>query len=458
MLVCGLYTKYYIVITEEKIMFKKNSRTDFVVKNLMTGIVAQVLVMLLSFATRTVFVRVFGEEYLGINGLFSNILSVLSLAELGIGNAIIFQLYKPLADKNYKRITQFMTLYKWAYRGIGILIVLLGLFLIPFLPVLIKDYNSLNGLGINAILLFILYLMQAVSSYLFFSYKSSIIRANQQEYILNIVSYIITILTNITQMVVILVFKDFLLYTATIILYNIIMNFINAKIADKMFPVIKEKVTKLSHQELKNIFKDCFALFIYKVNSVVLKATDNIVLSSFLGLKIVGIYSNYLMIYTAIKSILSKIYESLTASLGNMHATEKIEYEIQIFKSISLLTAILYGIASVGIATIANEFINIWIGNAYVIPQPFPILIGLEIYTVGLRTMYSKYRTTMGLFQQGKYRPLAGMIINIIFSVILVQYIGIHGVLIGTIVADWSTVVWYDPYILYKYFLEKSIL
>ena len=436
---------------------KKNSRTKNTIYNFITSIGGQIITIIMQFVVRTVFIQTLGKSYLGINGLFSNILSMLSLAELGVGNAILFKLYKPLAEKNEKRINILIKFYKKVYTIIGITVAVIGVCLIPFLHLMVKDYDKLSVLGINAVLIYSIYLFQSISSYLFFAYKSAIVKADQKEYVLNIVSYAFTIATSILQIILLKTIKNFELYVIVLVISTILQNTVNAHIANKLYPCIKEKTNeKISKEEIKDIFKDCFAILLYKINGVVLKATDNIIISSILGLEMVGVYSNYYILYTTINTIFNKVFDSVVHSLGNLHASKDINHEYKIFKTVNLIAIILGATAGIGIFTVSNNFINVWLGEEWVLKQPFSLLMGIEVYTLVNRQYLSKYRNAMGLFQQAKYRPLFGMIINLIVSIILVKYWGICGVLVGTIVADWTTLMWFDPLIIHKYGFENK--
>ena len=433
------------------------NRTKNSIYNLLSGLGGQLLVVLVRFYTRTVFIETLGAQYLGINGLFSDILTMLSLTELGLDTALNFKLYKPLAENDDRRVRIIMKFYKTAYTIIGVVILALGIGIIPLLPYLIQDYDTLQNLGINAVLIFILYLLQSVSSYLFLAYRSAIIKAAQKSYILNIAGYVVTILTNISQVIILRVWRSFTLYTACVIFYNIVQNIINSKIATKYYPkaFIKEK-EKLSISEIRDIFKDLSALFLYKVNGVVLKATDNLVLSTFMGLSIVGLYSNYLLFYTTIRGILNKIYDAVKASAGNLFAIGDSNQKYLFFKVMNLVSALMFGTACVGVSVEANELICQWIGSNYVIPQPFSILMGIEIFFVGIKLNLGTIRNVSGAFRQMWFRPLLGIVVNLAVSIAMVNKCGIYGVLIGTIVADFSTNFMVDPFVIFKYSLDEN--
>lgn len=433
------------------------SRTANTFYNFFSSVLGQFISIFLQFIVRTVFINTLGKSYLGINGLFSNILSMLSLAELGVGSAILFKFYDPLSRDDKKRINVLIKFYKKVYTIIGIVVLIIGLCFIPFLRYMVKDYNKLESLGINATFIYILYLMQSVSSYLFFAYKSAVVKADQKEYILNFVNYAINILTSLVQIMMLVIFKNFETYVIILVLSIIIQNYVNAKIAEKKYPYIKNKEeNQISKEEIKEIFKDCAAIFLYRLNAVVLNATDNVIISIFLGLEMVGMYSNYYVLYTTINTIFMKVFDSVTHSLGNLHTTKDYKHEYKIFKTVNLIAITLGATAGIGVFCLADEFVELWIGKNWLIAQPFALLMGIEVYTLASRVYLSKYRNSMGLFQQAKYRPLFGMIINLVLSTILVKYWGICGVLVGTIVADWTTLMWFDPLIIHKYGLKEK--
>ncbi len=428
------------------------SRTANTILNFITSIGGQLLQIVLKFVVRTVFINTLGVEYLGINGLFTNILQMLSLAELGFGTASLFKLYEPLAKSDKKRITLLLKFYKKIYIFIGCIIFIIGLLLIPFLRYIVSDYDSLEPLGINAVLIYILYLIKTAVSYFFMAYKSAIIRADQKEYKLTVVSYLVSILSSGCQILVLFLFKSYELYLTVFIGSAMLQNFLNARIAKKLYPYIDDKYDeKIDNKEIKEIFKDCMALLFFKINGVVLKATDNIVISMFLGLNMVGIYSNYYIIYNSVTTIFARIFDSVLHSLGNLHTEEDKEHEYVVYKDVNYIASMIGAFAGIGIACISNEFITAWIGESWLIPQPFAILIGIEIFGLSSRQYLGKYRSAFGLFQQAKMRPLFGILINIVASVLLVKPLGICGVILGTILSDWLTVMWFDPYIIHKY-------
>lgn len=433
-------------------MLKEYSRTKNSMFNVLSGLGGQLLNIILKFVCRTIFIQTLGVEYLGINGLFSDVLSMLSIAELGFDTAISFRLYRPIADNNTRKIREYLLFFRTVYRIIGLFIFCLGLLFIPFLRYVIKDYDSLEGLGVDASFVFILFLIQNVSSYLFFAYKSIILRANQKSYVLNVVGYGITIASNLFQILSLLLFKDFTIYLLVLLFFVILQNLINARLATHFYPQFFDyQNERLSVAERKELFKDCAALFVYKVNNIVMKATDNIVLSAFVGLTIVGLYSTYLMVFVAVIGILNTTFRAVKASIGNLFATDDLEKKYFFFEVMNFVTIVLYGTAAVCIAVTSNEFITCWIGEKYTIPQPFPLLIGIELLVTGLKLNLGQIRQVSGIFKQLWYRPVIGSFINVVASIILVQVWGISGVITGTLLAYIFANLMVDPVVIHRY-------
>ena len=431
---------------------KELSRTKNSILNIFTGFVGQILSIVINFICRTVFIKTLGVEYLGIYGLFADILSMLSLAELGFDTAISFRLYKPIAEKNTSKVRAYLYFFRKAYLIVGGIIFGAGLCIIPFLHVFIADYDSLANLGINAGLVFVLFLTQNVSTYLFFAYRSIILKVDQKKYVLDTVSFFVSILSGLSKIAVLFITRDFIIYILCATSFLIIQNLVNAIIATKAYPeYFKKNFDRIRKCEKIDLFKDCGALLAYKVNGVVMKATDNIVLSAFIGLAIVGKYSNYLLIYSAIHGILHSVYLSVKDSMGNLFVTDDIEKKYFFFEVMNFLSMVLYGTAGIGIAFVSNDFIKLWIGTESLIPQPLPILIGIEMLLTGLKENLAQIRHVSGTFKQMWFRPVIGSAINVTASIILVQYWGISGVILGTILAAIFANLLVDPSVIHKY-------
>ncbi len=445
------------------------TRTQNSLFNFITGVGSSLLMIVLNFVTRFVFIRYLGTSYLGIEGLFSNILTMLSLADLGFGSAIVYKLYKPIEEKDTARILVLMKLYRRVYVLVGMVIVVLGAILIPFLPHLIKDYDSIFSLGLNPVFIFLLYLFNSASSYWFFAYKTSFVQANQKTYILTLLGYGVSIANSLSQIIVLVLFQDFTLYLVVQIAFSVLRNLLYSLVCNKRYPYIREKTTeRVSREELKEFAKDCSALFLYRSSNTILNASDNIVLSNLLGLEAVGLYANYLSIKIALRSLLYNFSSAIQASLGSIHAVGNLDWSRLLFRTVNFLTIWLYGIGAIALAILMNDFINLWLGSDYIVTSwilngkelstPIALLIGIELFTTGQGYYCGSFRNATGLFQELKYRPIASIIVNLVVSILLVPYVGIAGCIIGTIVANLTTNLIVDPIILHKHVLKCSSL
>lgn len=429
--------------------------------NAISGFGGEGLIYIVNIAVRTVFIKTLGAQYLGINGLLSNIMSMLSLAELGIHEAMNYRLYQPIKEKDYQRLRQWMIFYRRAYCVIGFAVLLLGLSCIPFLKYFIKDYQIFEQLGIKAWLVFILYLMQSVSSYWFAAYKTALVKASQKEYFINVATYVGTLLTGILQIVVLWTTENYLFYLTVIILINILQNLYNASFMEKLYPdLLKGEYEPISKEDYKNLVKDCVAISIFSLHAVVIKSTDNLILSSFIGLGIVGLYSNYLMIYNALKKVIKRLFRAAEASLGIAYSSYDDENKEKMFLTMNYCMLIIAGTFVVCVANLSDEFIINWIGKDYIIPQPFSFLIAMEMLLISFGLILEQMRNVMGLFQKMKYKPFVGIALNLFISIFLVRRIGIYGVLLGTILSELLSTFVMDPFVIYIWGFKnkKSLL
>ena len=272
---------------------KQRSRTENSIINSTMSIITQVLTVILNFAVKTVFIKMLNDEYLGVNGLFTNIITMLSLADLGIGIAIPYSLYKPLAEKDEQKINILMNFYKKIYNIIGMVVLLIGLSLTPFLGLIIKDIPDNVP---NLSLIYMLFVIHSASSY-FFVYKKFLIDSDQKGYITSRIIFAFSTILSIIQIILLVITKNYILFLLASIIMVILQNIYISYKANKMYPFIKNKTNdKLSKDDVKDIKKNVSSLFIYKVGTVIMNGTDNIIISKFIGLIIVGFYSNYVLI------------------------------------------------------------------------------------------------------------------------------------------------------------------
>lgn len=434
-------------------MQQSYSRTKNMILNIATGTVGEVIQLALQFICRTIFIYTLSAEYLGINGLFENILKLLSLTELGFGSALIYSMYKPIADGDESLISSLMNLYKKIYSIIGCVILFLGLVLLPFLPYLIKDGTSVPNLS----LIYILVLMNSVSSY-FLGYKASIINANQKRYITITIQKIFAIIEVLLKTFVLLYFKAYIIYLCIGIICNVCSNITQYIIANKMYPYLKNnKKTLPSKNECNKIFKNTKAMAMHKIGSVFITGTDNLLISAFVNIASVGIYSNYILILNSISRFTNLIGNTMTASVGNLVATSDIQRVYKTYCKITFMNIWIHGFCACCCMTLFNNFIIVWIGDNYIFPSFIVALIVFNRFLIGFRDSTIIFRDAMGLFWYDRYKPLLEILVNFAVSIVLVQLIGISGVFLGTIISGIFVCCTIEPYVLFKHGFNMSL-
>jgi len=432
-----------------------NSRTENFVKNASWGLILQLFSLILSFAVRTIFIKCLGNDYLSINGLFSNIINTLSFIELGFGTALIYMLYKPVAENNINKIKTISKYYKKIYSTIGVLMFSIGLILIPFLGIIIKDTPDIKE---NLSLIYIIFLINTCFSY-FFSHKMAVISAHQKNYKINICNQVSKTIQSAFQIVILLLTRNYLLYLGIQFVCTL-LNYILINIqANKMFPYLKDKDVKdMYNKDKKEIKGKVKSLILYRLEPTILNNSDNIIMSSILGISYVGIYSNYYLITNYLYLFINQITGSLETSIGNLNATSNAENKENTFYKVLFLCFVIYGITCIMLMVLINDFINLWIGKEYLFSNFVVFTIILSIYINGLHFPCYSFRTTSGLFEKSKYVPLFEVIINIIASIILAKYLGVAGVFLGTSISKILTFFWTDPRLLYNNIFKKENL
>ena len=430
-----------------------NSRSKNVFNNAIVGLICQILNLFLAFLSRTIFINTLGIEYLGLNGLFSNVLTVLSFTELGIGNAIIFSLYKPLASSDKDKISSLMLLYKKAYTILGVIIISVGMLITPFIEYIIKETPDIPE---NIHYLYILFLLNTGISY-FFVYKKSIFIADQKSYVILALSQVFNILHFVINLIILYTTKNFILYLIVNILFTVAENVTASYIVNKKYEYLNNKAQKLDKQEIKSIFSNVKALAVYKFGSVIVNGTDNILVSALAGVTEVGIVSNYTLITTSANSILAKVEEAFISSVGNLNVDSDSEKKYNVFRKVFLISFWMYGLAACGLALLLNEFILIWIGPKYILDNFTIIAICLELYISGMQNPAYIYRTTLGLFRQGQISAVMASVMNIILSIVLYKTVGLCGIFFATSISKFFSYGIIDPMLIYREAFKKKV-
>lgn len=433
----------------------KSSRSENVVKNATVTLLMQVIKNILGFVSRTIFIKALGAEYLGVNGLFTEILTVLSFAELGIGNAMVYSLYRPLAEGDTEKIKSLMKLYEKTYRIIGVVIAVMGVCVTPFLSDIVGEVSYIKE---NLHLLYLLFLLNTVVSY-FFVYKKSLIIADQKNYIVDIYQQVFYGIQVVLQSVFLLLTKEFLAYLIIVVICTIMNNFAMARKADKMYPYLRDKkIEKIEKIEIKQIITNVKALVVYKIGGIVLESTDSIFISALVNVTTVGLYSNYKMIVNIFKTIGAQVMGSIIASVGNLNAGGDRNKKESVFREIFYLDVWFFGFTALGLCLFLKELIKVWLGNEFVIDTSAVIAACVYYYIANMHYPCFTYRTTAGLFVYGKYVPLVSATVNIVLDIILGLKWGLTGILWASTIARVLTYELVDPFMVYKHVFNKNLL
>lgn len=428
-------------------------RTKNSLINVTAGLVGQSIALVISYIARRAFIGVLGEEYLGINGLFTSILTMLSLVEIGIGPAIVYSLYKPLAEKNVEKVKVLMRLFQRAYILIGCIILVLGLALTPFVYLFMEEIPDIPHIR----LIFILFVVNTSISY-FFSYRRSLIVADQRRYVDTITHYGFYSLLNLAQIVFLYLTRDYFVFLALQILSTLSENVVISWKAKKMYPYLTEKTEeKLDDETRKQIVRNTSAMIFHKIGGIVVNATDNLIISAQVGVWAAGFYSNYQLVINALKSIITQVFQALTASIGNLGATESKERALTIFRPVFLANFWIYSFCSICMFILFNPFIELSFGKHLLFGQEIVFIMVLNFYLTGMRQTVLTFRDAFGIYWQDRYKPLLESLINLIVSISLVRVWGVFGVFIGTAASTLTTCFWIEPYILYKYAFQAPV-
>ena len=432
----------------------KSERKKSSFKNMITAVSSNVLTIIVGLVAQAVFIKILGSEYLGLNGLFSNVISMLGIVELGMGSAIIYNMYKPIADEDHEKIKSLMQFYKKSYRIITLIISIIGIMIIPFIKYIV-DIESVT-VDINVYLVYILFLLETICSYIL-SYKRSMLYADQKEYITNIIHMGYTILVNTMQLTFLYFTHDYYLYLIIKVMMRLVENIVISSYVNRRYSyLLDNNVTKLDSKTEKDIFQKIKALFFHKIGTFIVSGTDNIIISKYLGLVTVGLYSNYYMIINAVQTVINHIIQATRASVGNLLVTESKTKQFDIFNKIRFVNFWISCFSSICIFVIMDSFITIWIGYKFVLPTKVLLVLVINFFIVSSRSTYGAFKETAGIFYEDRFVPIIESILNIVLSIIFVKKFGLMGVFMGTIAS--GLVLWcysYPKYVYNKLFGRK---
>lgn len=432
---------------------EEKSRTEYSARNTLVAVISRMAAILMGFATRVVFTHTLSESYVGVNGLFTDILNVLALSELGVGTAITYALYRPIAEGDIEKQKSLMRMYRAFYRIVAGFVLAAGLLVVPFMNVLIKNQPDVDHL----IFIYLMYLANSVLSYLLI-YKRTLVDAHQLIYIGTLYQTIFLIIQDVVQIVLLITTKNFLLFLCVYLICTLGTNLTISRKADKLYPYLRDKeVQPLDKAERKGIFKNIKAMLMHKIGTVVVNNTDNLLISSFVGIVSVGKYSNYYLVIGSIRQILDQVFQGITASVGNLGVTEDAVRVKKIFESSFFIGQWLYGFAAICLFELISPFVAISFGEQYLFDRTVVLVLCINFYITGMRKASLVFRDSLGLFWYDRYKSVAEAVINLVVSILLAVKFGVLGVFLGTFISSVTTSVWVEPYVLYKHHLKAPV-
>ncbi len=430
------------------------SRTSNVIKNSTASLMLKLVSILSQFIIRTVFIHFLGNEYTGISGLFTDILNVLSLMEMGLDVSMVYALYKPLAYGDSKKISALMSFYKKAFTVIGVIVLLAGMACIPFLHSIVKDVPNVKE---DIRLIFGMYVLTSASSY-FFIYKAVLLRANQKSRIISKWSAIVQLVECMIEVILLVVYKHFFTYLVIHFLASLIKNVILSNIASKMYPqYFENKGAVLDKKETFILFRDILCLTAYNLSGVVINSTDSIFISAFMGTAEVAIIGNYSLIINSVRTCVEQIVNATKPSIGNMAVTSSNEKQEEIFYKMNFISFYVSSFCCACFFTLLVPFVgDIWFDQSYKVSSLIITILTVNFYIAVMVFPVESFRTANGLFVQGWIRPVIMAIMNIILDFFMGKRWGIAGIFLATTISRLLTQVWFDSYLVYKIVFRKK--
>ena len=409
--------------------FKRGSNAT---RNIFYGGILKLLQTLIPFGVRTVFIYIMGVEYLGLNSLFTSILQVLNLAELGVGSALVYSMYKPIAEEDTDTICALMQLYKKYYRIIGAVILVGGLAVLPVLPMLVKQGLPAD---VNLYVLYLLNLASTVATYWLFAYKNCIIGAHQRSDVASKITLCVSLLTYTGQLLVLFLTRNYYLYIIVSIVTGILNNIVTAIVADKMYPNYKPR-GKLPEGVVKGINSRIRDLFTSKLGAIIVYSADTLVISAFLGLRDLGIYQNYFYIVTTLNAFIEIIYSACLAGIGNSIAVESKEKNYHDLEKITLIVSGIMCFCTTCLMSLFQPFMKVWVGEELMLDSVFVMIMCINFVVYQLTKMLCTYKDASGMWHSDRFRPLCSALTNLGLNILMVKLgLGLHGIVLSTVIA-----------------------
>ncbi len=427
-------------------------RTNNSVKNSIISVISNIILIIVGMLVQTVFINTLGEEYLGLNGLFTNIISILAIVEIGIGPAIIYSLYKPFAQNDISRIRGLIEFYRKSYNRIAIAILAISVIILPLIPIIVGKTNIPE----NIYIIFILFIIDVIASYLY-TYKRSILYADQKNRVITVVHLGAYTVMNIFQIGILLLTKNYMLYLCVKIVFRIIENIVINYIVNKKYSFAKKtKSESLDKEDKKTIMIRIKGLIMHKVGGTIVLGTDNILISYFIGIEYVGLYSNYLLITNALNLLISQIFTAIVSSIGNLLVTSDSIKIYETYKKMQFINHVIAIVSTSVFFLLIQPFIEIWVGKEYLLDNILVIAITVNLYLMTMRKAIGAFKDAAGIFYEDRYIPIIEAVANIVGSIIGIHFFGLLGVFLGTTLSHLILFIYSYPKYVYKKLFNRS--
>lgn len=435
--------------------FNRQSRMASMLRASGVGTLCHVVNVVAGFAYRTAFIALLSERYLGINGLFWDVFRLLALAELGVGSAICYRFYKPIAAGDIVQVGRLMRFFRQVYHLVALVVLGLGLALFPFVGHLVRDASDVPG-DVNLNVVYLLFLAQSVSTYLF-SYRLSIWNADRKNHVALFASMVSETGRFAVQFLVLWLTRSFVWTLASGVAFVLAFNGLLSAWTTRRYRAVFAVGERLPRAEKAGIFKDAGALMLHRVGGTVVSSTDSIVLSKFVGLAAVGLYSNYALLVSALARLLGQFLGVFTSNYGNAYATLAPADVYRLFRKMQFLNLALSGFAATGLFLLVGPFIRLWLGARFCLGTGVEAVLCALFYLQSSWCTVGEHVTASGLFVRDRPRPLIEAALNVAVSVALVGPLGLAGVFVGTIVSYALTTFWRGPYLLFRLRLGRPL-
>lgn len=429
-----------------------NERTKNIKRNLFFGIFSKIVLLILGFAERTIIIYILGMEFLGITSLFKSVLDVLSLAEFGFGMAMVYSMYQPIAQNNVSKVNALLACYRKCYHAVGSIIFIVGLCCIPFIKYLIKGDVPVS---VNIYIVYFLTLLNTCVSYFLWAYKSSVFVANQRNDIVSKCTVIASIIGYILKITCLIFSHNYYIFIVASMSINIINNILVYFYSQKLYPQYKAEGI-LEDNDKVTLKSKLRGLFIYKIGNIVSNSVDNIVVSAYLGLTILAQYNNYYYIISTLFGMFNIYYNSVTASLGNSVIVESKDANYKIFTQMVDMQNWLVGFCSIALICLFQPFMELWVGTNNMLDIMTVLLFAIYFYIWKMQDIVAIFKEALGMWDKDELRPLISALFNLGLNLILVQYIGLYGVIASTSIAQMLIGFPWQTRLLFKYYFNKK--